>query len=110
MRHLIFRTEGDAPALTPREQELFADEAYIANVRRCFFKDGKLKNIPAQLKKKKVVYALLAELFEPGRDYAEREVNEILAAAYPDFCTLRRGLVDDGLLTREGGVYRVAGR
>ncbi len=103
-----FHAEGDAPAMTPREQELYADEAYTANVKRCFFRDGKLKSIPAQLKKKKVVYALLAELFTPGRDYAEREVNELLAPIYPDFCTLRRGLVDDGLLTREGGVYRRA--
>ena len=90
------------------EQELIADEAYRANVKRCFFKEGKLKCIPAQLKKKKVVYALLAEAFEPGRAYEEREVNEALAAIHPDFCTLRRGLVDEGLLTREGGVYRRA--
>lgn len=87
------------------EQELIADEKYVANVKRCFFQDGRLKTIPAQLKKKKVVYALLAEAFAPGAVYTEREVNEKLAPLHPDFCTLRRGLVDEGLLRRENGAY-----
>lgn len=50
--------------------------------------------------------AILADRFEVGRDYPEREVSELLAADAPDHATLRRLLVDHGLLERRGGIYR----
>jgi hypothetical protein len=37
--------------------------------------------------------------------YPEREVNALLAAWHPDVAALRRYLVDEGLLTRDAGVY-----
>ena len=38
----------------------------------------------------------------------EKEVNLILAEYHDDFCTLRRGLVDEGLLARDRtGYWRV---
>ena len=40
----------------------------------------------------------LADAFEFDRRYTEKEVNLILAEYHDDFCTLRRGLVDEGLL------------
>ncbi len=43
--------------------------------------------------------------------YQEREVNFSLQMFYPDYATLRRYLVDEGLLTRADGVYwRTGGR
>ena len=42
---------------------------------------------------------------EPGVRYPEREVNALLAVWHPDVAALRRYLVDEGLLTREAGVY-----
>jgi hypothetical protein len=47
-------------------------------------------------------------LFEPGRQYPEKEVNEILHAWYPDHAMLRRNLVDAGLLTRSNSIYQRA--
>jgi hypothetical protein len=44
--------------------------------------------------------------FEPGRDYSEPEVNELLAAYYDDYVTARRLLVDEQLLQRSAGIYR----
>ena len=48
--------------------------------------------------------------FEPGRDYAEREVNEVLLGVHEDFAYLRRELVNYHYLQREDGRYRTADR
>lgn len=48
--------------------------------------------------------------FERGREYAEREVNDILRTAHDDISTLRRELVDYRWLLRSDGVYRVTDR
>jgi len=52
-----------------------------------------------------VVLEHLVRVFEPGVRYPEREVNALLAVWHPDVAALRRYLVDEGLLTREAGVY-----
>lgn len=91
----------------PGETNLQAqrDEAYRQKVLAAFFEYGKLKGIPAQKKKERIVLEELVKGFEPGRRYTEREVNIILADAYDDFCTLRRDMIGEGLLCRENGVY-----
>jgi hypothetical protein len=48
----------------------------------------------------------LAGRFAPDREYGEDEVNRILQDLHSDHATLRRYLVDAGLLRRERGVYR----
>jgi hypothetical protein len=65
-----------------------------------FLRGGRLVAIPAARSKRLVVLDHLAGLFEPGRRYPEREVNEILGAVHPDYAMLRRYLVDDGFLDR----------
>jgi hypothetical protein len=47
----------------------------------------------------------VAQRFELGRTYPEREVDAILKSVHDDHAALRRYLVDDGFLTREAGVY-----
>jgi hypothetical protein len=49
----------------------------------------------------------VAEAFEPGVRYSEKQVNEILARFHADTATLRRELVGYGLVEREegGGEY-----
>lgn len=85
-----------------------ADEQERAKVLRDFFDGERLKQIPAQRKKRVIVLQHLLARFEPERDYTEREVSETLKRAQEDFATLRRELVDYGYMTRAGGVYRVA--
>jgi hypothetical protein len=71
--------------------------------------DGRIATFPARWSKRRVVLEWLAERFELDREYAEAEVNEVLVRVNDDCATLRRWLVDGGLLTREAGVYhRVA--
>lgn len=85
-----------------------ADDAARTKTLRAFFVDGRLKQMPAQRKKRVVVLQHLLERFSPGRDYPEREVNDLLRPAHPDVATLRRELVDYGFMTRTNGIYRVA--
>ncbi|CAA9574016.1 MAG: hypothetical protein AVDCRST_MAG19-3119 [uncultured Thermomicrobiales bacterium] len=86
-----------------------AEEAERAKVLRSFFVDGRLRQIPAQRKKRVIVLQHLLAGFEPDRAYLEREVNDRLREAHEDVATLRRELVDYGFMTREAGIYRVAG-
>ncbi|MFR0540215.1 DUF2087 domain-containing protein [Lactobacillus delbrueckii] len=66
-----------------------------------FFKDGRLQVIPRKQKAKEALFDALIDRFEYGRDYTEKEVNEILAAVYDDYAILRRYLVDTGRLERD---------
>jgi len=65
--------------------------------------DGRLKTIPAQRKKLEVILRHVAQAFEPGVRYSEKQVNEILARYHSDTATLRRELVGYKLLRRQGG-------
>jgi hypothetical protein len=79
---------------------------YEARVRVTFLEAGqRLVSIPAQHKKRLVILRWLAEDFQPGRRYAEAEVNLIISRHHPDFATLRRYLVDEELMQRSRGIY-----
>jgi hypothetical protein len=52
---------------------------------------------------------LREQCFAEDRPYPEKEVNQRLALFHRDVASLRRYLVDTGLMTREGGIYRRAG-
>lgn len=76
-----------------------------------FFRGTQLIEIPATRAKRRIVLERLALEFEPGVYYPEPEVNDLLGAFHDDYASLRRYLVDEGLLTREGGRYwRSGGR
>lgn len=73
-----------------------------------FLRDGRLLHLPAKRRARVVVLVELVELFTPGVRYPEREVSRILAQVHDDFASLRRELVDYGLLQRADGHYQVA--
>ena len=75
-----------------------------------FFEYGKLKSIPTQRKKERIVLEEIAKAFQAGREYTEREVNIIIADYHDDFCTIRRDMISEGIMTRERGIYRKAER
>ncbi len=79
-------------------------DAYDRKVLDTFVaKDGTFLKIPAQRKKFLVLVRHTLEAFEPGRTYTEREMNEILSRYHEDTALLRRALVDEGFMDREGG-------
>lgn len=82
------------------------DAAYRQRVIDSFFVYGKLKSIPTQRKKERIVLEVIAERFVYDRVYPEREVNLIIAEVYDDFCTLRRDMISEKLLTRDASGYR----
>ena len=73
---------------------------------RQFFSGRRLTSFPARQAKKLEVLRVLARDFEADINYSEAEINQILLKRYPDFATLRRALIDEGLMTRGDGVYR----
>ncbi|MBQ6020500.1 MAG: metalloregulator ArsR/SmtB family transcription factor [Clostridia bacterium] len=81
------------------------EEAYRKKVIDSFFDADRLISIPVQRKKKLIVLQKLAERFEIGRVYEEAELSEIIARVHPDYCTLRRDMISEGILTRENGRY-----
>ena len=81
------------------------DAEYRKRVIENFFAYGKLKAIPAQRKKERIVLEEIAKAFEPDRIYTEREVNIIIADFYDDFCTIRRDMIGEKLMARENGEY-----
>ncbi|MDD2851564.1 MAG: metalloregulator ArsR/SmtB family transcription factor [Desulfuromonadaceae bacterium] len=80
-------------------------EEYRRKVQESFFRYGRLEKLPAQHKKRLIVLEQFARRFEPKRRYSEQEVTELITPLFDDYCTIRRLLVDDGLIFREGSVY-----
>lgn len=70
-----------------------------------FMPSGRIAQMPAKRSRRLVVLDQVARAFEPGRRYAERDVNVVLRAFFADYAALRRYLVDEGFLAREGGEY-----
>ncbi|WP_086821405.1 DUF2087 domain-containing protein [Allokutzneria sp. NRRL B-24872] len=76
---------------------------------RTFVKDGRLIGMPAQRGRRRVLLEHLVQSFEPGVRYPEKEVNVIVRAwcegGAADHVSVRRYLIDEGLLTRGEGQY-----
>jgi len=71
-----------------------------------YFRGGRLETIPSSRERRYAVLAYVAERFTRNQEYDETEVNRLLQALHSDHATLRRYLVDAGLLRRAHNVYR----
>jgi hypothetical protein len=74
-----------------------------------YFRGGRLTVLPRRRPARMAVLDFLAGQFEPGRHYTELQVNEMLARFHPDYCALRRYMVDEEIMDRCDGVYWRAG-
>lgn len=81
------------------------DADYRQRVINSFFEYGKLRTIPTQRKKERIILEVIVEAFEYDRMYSEREVNIIIADFHDDFCTIRRDMISERLLGRNGMEY-----
>lgn len=98
------------PTITSAAAERTPDEVFRDKTLRAFFDGKRLRSIPAKRKARVVVLLELLRRFEPGRTYAEREVNDLLRASHDDVASLRRELVDYRYLERADGRYWVTNR
>lgn len=80
-------------------------EEYRCKVLGAFFRDGRLEKLPAQHKKRLIVLDQFARRFEPGRRYSEQEVTWLIVPLFEDYCMIRRLLVDEGMIQRNGIQY-----
>ena len=66
-----------------------------------------LKTFSPKEKNKVVILTKIAEQFEKGKTYSEKEINQILKPTYEDHITLRRYLIMYGFMERakDGSKY-----
>jgi hypothetical protein len=95
-RTTLYRPPSDEHAAEPPERR---------KVLQAFVRDGRITSMPTAPAKRAVVLDWLARTFEVGRHYSEAEVNDALAPHVEDHASLRRALVDAGLLDRDGVEY-----
>ncbi|MFZ5952799.1 MAG: DUF2087 domain-containing protein [Candidatus Rifleibacteriota bacterium] len=63
--------------------------------------DNKLKTFAVKEKSKVVVLRHIAQRFETGKIYTEKQINSILKDVYDDYVMLRRYLIEYGFIDRE---------
>ena len=96
----IIQEESDEADLQARR-----DAEYRQRVIDAFFEYGKLKSIPTQRKKERIILEEIAKSFEHGKTYTEPEVNEIIEQFHDDFCTIRRDMIGEKIMARDNGNY-----
>jgi len=90
--------EGKRPAYEAKE----AKQEDVRKVLKNFLNaDGTLKQIPQEGKKMVIILNFILDAFPFDTNFTEKEVNTILRRFHVDTATLRRNLIDYGLMARE---------
>lgn len=84
-----------------------ADRKYRDEILANFIRNGRLHTIPAQRKKREIVFDHMLRDLEPDTDYTEVQINEQILAYHEDYCTIRREMIACGQLVRERDTYRL---
>ena len=109
LRSVAMALPSDPPASPELLKGAWSPEE--AEILSRFFSGDRLVEIPGHQAKRRVILERLAQEFEPGVRYPERQVNFILQLFHADYAALRRYLIDEELLTRADGMYwRTGGR
>jgi hypothetical protein len=104
LRELISFANADEHVQEERIQR------YRTKVLKAFMKHGRITRIPAQYKKQLIVFEEIFRQFRPETAYTEQEVDRIISEHCGDYCTVRRTFIDEGMMVRDGTVYRVVKR
>ena len=75
-----------------------------------FFDGATLEAIPAQRRKKEIVFEEILRRLPRRASYKERDLSRLIEKIHPDFCTIRREFIMGKYMTREGGIYRLTER
>nr|WP_241198889.1 metalloregulator ArsR/SmtB family transcription factor [Cytobacillus horneckiae] len=76
-------------------------------INNFFSADGKLKSIPAQRKKKLIIFEHLIKGLKKGVKYEEKEINQYIKQFHDDYATIRREFITNQYMYRENGIYEV---
>lgn len=76
-------------------------------IRNFFAKDGRLRQIPAQYKKKLIALQYIVEQLKPGVVYSEKEINEFIKQYHDDYATIRREFIMHQFMYRENDKYEL---
>jgi hypothetical protein len=79
-------------------------------VLHAFFDGPLLKAIPAQRRKKEIVFEEILRRLPRKSRYTEKELSRMIQEIHSDFCTIRREFIMGGYMERRDGVYRWAER
>jgi hypothetical protein len=71
-----------------------------------YFRRGRLLAMPTEATVRARVLGVVAEAFDPEHSYSEAQVNALCAEWHDDWVSLRRALVDEGLILRDRGGTR----
>ncbi|MFC6332190.1 metalloregulator ArsR/SmtB family transcription factor [Paenibacillus septentrionalis] len=76
-------------------------------LKNFFTADGRLRHLPAQLKKRVIVLEHLVSMLEKGRPYSEKEINHYIQEFHEDYATIRRELIMHQFMFREDEIYEL---
>jgi hypothetical protein len=89
----------EAPSPDPSEG------AWERKVLATYLRDGRLTELPASRKKRRLVLAELARQFPEGETIPEKTLNARLAEWHTDTATIRREFIGYRMMTRADGIY-----
>ena len=95
-----------SPDSRSEQQEQIRLHKYRQKVIRTFFKNGRLLQMPKQWRKRRIILEEMLPVFEVGRNYDEKEVNDRIHTFADDHCLIRRMFIDENLMHRSGQTYR----
>lgn len=115
--YVVYYVNEDIFNLTLREltsfknMEEYAQQERINNYKekviKAFTDNGKVIKLPIQHKKRMIILSEIFNEILPTKKYSESELNEVIKQKYDDYCTVRRELIDCGMLMREKQIYWV---
>jgi predicted transcriptional regulator len=82
-------------------------EKYRQKVLKAFMHKGKLEKLPVQWKKRMIILEEFKKNLLPGKSYTEKEINDCILPVYGDYCTIRRLLIEEGMMERDKQIYRL---
>ncbi|GGF12708.1 hypothetical protein GCM10010954_09320 [Halobacillus andaensis] len=89
-----------------KQKELDVTDTEQVKILRNFInREGTLRQMPSQLKKKLVVLSYYVQGLEKGKVYSEKEINEYIKEFYNDYATVRREWIMQQFMYRENNQY-----
>lgn len=82
-------------------------EQYREKVINTFFEKGILTKLPSQHKKRMIILEEILKLFNKEKIYAEKEIDILIENVFEDYCTIRRLFIDNKMMYRNSGKYRL---